>query len=102
MSSRWCLENWQGSVSRQGSKDTVYPLRKLPPLPLDTVYPLKDHLSNLQRMVSGGYCEGLFPDTVCCTRLRLGMPYVVYCVWLANCSRTSYLDSGNRALVVGF
>ena len=44
----------------------------LPPqrAPLDTVYPLKEHLNNVQRMVSGGYCEGLFPDTVCWTRLR--------------------------------
>ena len=37
----------------------------LPPqrAPLDTVYPLKDHLNSVQR-------EGLFPDTVCWTRLR--------------------------------
>ena len=38
--------------------------------PLDTVYPLRDHLNSVQRMVSGRYCEGLFPDTVCWTRLR--------------------------------
>ena len=56
MSSRWCLENWQGRVSRQGSQDTVYPFR--------------EHLNSVQRMVSGGYCEGLFPDTVCWTQLR--------------------------------
>ena len=37
---------------------------------LDTVYPLREHLNSVQRMVSGGYCEGLFPDTVCWTRLR--------------------------------
>ena len=37
---------------------------------LDTVYPLREHLNGVQRMVSGGYCEGLFPDTVCWTRLR--------------------------------
>ena len=37
---------------------------------LDTVYPLRDHLSSVQRTVSGGYSEGLFPDTVCWTRLR--------------------------------
>ena len=44
----------------------------LPPqrTPLDTVYPLREHLNSVQRMVSGGYCEGLFPDTVCWTRLR--------------------------------
>ena len=44
----------------------------LPPqrAPLDTVYPLREHLNSVQRMVSGGYCEGLFPDTVCWTRLR--------------------------------
>ena len=38
--------------------------------PLDTVYPLKEHLNSVQRRVSGGYCEGLVPDTVCWTRLR--------------------------------
>ena len=37
---------------------------------LDTVYPLREHLNSVQRMASGGYCEGLFPDTVCWTRLR--------------------------------
>ena len=37
---------------------------------LDTVYPLREHLNSVQRMVPGGYCEGLFPDTVCWTRLR--------------------------------
>ena len=38
--------------------------------PLDTVYPLRDHLNSVQRLVSGGCCEGLFPDRVCWTRLR--------------------------------
>ena len=38
--------------------------------PVDTVYPLRDHLNNVQPMVSGEYCEGLFPDAVCWTRLR--------------------------------
>ena len=38
--------------------------------PLDTVYPLREHLNNVQRMVSGGYSEGLFSDTVCWTWLR--------------------------------
>ena len=44
----------------------------LPPqrAPLDTAYPLREHLNSVQRMVSGGYCEGLFPDTVGWTRLR--------------------------------
>ena len=44
----------------------------LPPqrAPLDTVYPLREYLNSVQGMVSGGYCEGLFPDTVCWTRLR--------------------------------
>ena len=40
---------------------------------LDTVYPLREHLNSVQRMLSGGYCEGLFPDTVCWTRLRIGI-----------------------------
>ena len=38
--------------------------------PLDTVYPLREHLNSVHGMVSGGYCEGLFSDTVCWTRLR--------------------------------
>ena len=44
----------------------------LPPqrAPLDTVYPLREHVNNVQRMASRGYREGLFPDTVCWTRLR--------------------------------
>ena len=44
----------------------------LPPqrAPLDTVYPLREHLNSVQGMVSGVYCEGLLPDTVCWTRLR--------------------------------
>ena len=47
---------WQGSISRQGL--------------LDTVYPLREHLNNVQLMVSGEYCEGVLPDTVCWTLLR--------------------------------
>ena len=38
--------------------------------PLDTVYPLREHLNRVQGMVSGGCCGGLLPDTVCWTRLR--------------------------------
>ena len=38
--------------------------------PLDTVYPLRELLNSVQRTVSRGYCEGLFPDTGCWTRLR--------------------------------
>ena len=49
--SRWCLENRQGSVSRQGSKDTSYPLRELRWMRLT---PARDHLNNVQRLVSGG------------------------------------------------
>ena len=37
---------------------------------LDAVYPLREHLNSVLRMVSGGYCEALFPDAVCWTRLR--------------------------------
>ena len=47
---------WQGSVSRHGL--------------LDTVYPLKEHLKGVQLMVSGEYCAGVFSDMVCWTRLR--------------------------------
>ena len=51
---------------------TLFERHSLPPqraLP-DTIYPLREHLNSVLRMVSGGYCEGLFPDTVCWTRLR--------------------------------
>ena len=62
VSGEFAGEGLQTGFSRHG----------LPPqkAPLDTVYPLRDHLNSVQRMVSGGYCEGLFPDTVCWTRLR--------------------------------
>ena len=55
-------EGFQTGFSRHG-----LPLQRAL---LDTVYPLKEHLNNVQRMVFGGHCEGLFPDTVCWTRLR--------------------------------
>ena len=55
-------EGLQTGFSRHG----LPPQRAL----LDTVYPLREHLNSVQRMVSGGYCEGSFPDTVCWTRLR--------------------------------
>ena len=32
--------------------------------------PSKEHLNNVQLMVSGESCEGVFPDTACWTRLR--------------------------------
>ena len=47
---------WQRTVSRHGL--------------LDLVYTLKEHLNSVQLMVSGEYCKGLFPDTVCWTRWR--------------------------------
>ena len=56
-------EGLQTGFSRHG----FLPPRKAP---LDTVYRLREHLNSVQRMVSGGYCEGLSPDTVCWTRLR--------------------------------
>ena len=55
-------EGLQTGFSRHG----LPPQRAL----LDTVYPLREHLNSVQRMVSEGCCEGLFPDTVCWTRLR--------------------------------
>ena len=60
-----------GELAREGLQ-TGFSRHGLPPqrAPLDTVYPLREHLNSVQRMVSGGYCEGLFPDTVCWTRLR--------------------------------
>ena len=65
----------------------------LPPqrAPLDTVYPLREHLNSVPRMVSGRHCEGLLPDTVCWTRLRN--------TWEIRRSRASRSLSpcGNRA-----
>ena len=60
-----------GELAGEGLQ-TGFSRHGLPPqrAPLDTVYPLREHLNSVQRMVSGGYCEGLFPDTVCWTRLR--------------------------------
>ena len=60
-----------GELAGEGLQ-TGFSRHGLPPqrAPLDTVYPLREHLNSVQRMVSGGHCEGLFPDTVCWTRLR--------------------------------
>ena len=58
-------------IGRGGSPDRVLKTRFTPQrAPLDTVYALREHLNSVQRMVSGAYCEGLFPDTVSWTRLR--------------------------------
>ena len=67
MSSRWCLEKLAGECLQTGFERHGLPPQRAP---LDTVYPLREHLNSVQRIVSGGYCEGLFPDTVCWTRLR--------------------------------
>ena len=58
-----------GELAGEGLQ-TGFSRHGLPPqrAPLDTVYPLREHLNSVQRMVFGGYCEGLFPDTVCWTR----------------------------------
>ena len=66
VSSRWCLENWQGVSPDRVRKTRLNPSESS----AETAYPLREHLNSVQRMVSGGYCEGLFPDTVCWTRLR--------------------------------
>ena len=55
-------EGLQTGFSRHG----LPPQRAL----LETVYHLREHLDSVQRMVSGGCFEGLFPDKVCWTRLR--------------------------------
>ena len=62
--------------------------------PLDTVYPLREHLNSVQRMASGGCCEGLFPDTVCWTRLikNLLMP-----LFLMGCFPVDFQE-GKRPL----
>ena len=69
--SKQCPADGVWRIGRGGSPDGSS-RHGLPPqrAPLDTVYPLRKHLHSVQRMVSGGYCEGLFPDTVCWTRLR--------------------------------
>ena len=58
-----------GGLAGEGLQ-TGFSRHGLPPqrAPLDTVYALREHLNSVQRMVSGGCCEGLFPDTVCWTR----------------------------------
>ena len=38
---------------------------------LDMAYPLREHRNSVQLMVFGGCCGGMFPDTVCWTRLRI-------------------------------
>ena len=60
-----------GELARE-CLQTGFERHGLPPqrAPLDMVYPLKDHLNSVQRMVSGGCCEDLFPDTACWTQLR--------------------------------
>ena len=70
-----CPNSVQQMVSGELAREclqTGFERHSLPPqrAPLDTVYPLREHLNSVQRMVSGGYCEGLFPDTVCWTLLR--------------------------------
>ena len=69
------LDSVQQMVSGESAGEclqTGFERHGLPPqrAPLDTVCPVRDHLNRCQQMVSGGYCEGLFPDTVCWTRLR--------------------------------
>ena len=84
MSSRWCLENWQGSVSREGSKDTLYPPQRAP---LDTVLPPQKAPKQCPRMVSGGYCEGF-----CWTRLRNTwiMAPKINCPKITCCNATDF------------
>ena len=67
-----------GELAGEGLQ-TGFSRHGLPPqrAPLDTVYPPREHLNSVQGMVSGGYCEGLFPDTVCWTRLRNTWKYCV-------------------------
>ena len=69
------LNNVQQMVSGElagESLQTGFDRHGLPPQrdPLDTVHPVREHLNSVQRMLSGGYCEGLSPDMVYLTRLR--------------------------------
>ena len=70
--SKQCPADGVWRIGRGDGLQAGFSRHGLPPqrAPLDTVYPLREHLNNVQQMVSGGYCEGLFPDTVCWTRLR--------------------------------
>ena len=77
MSSRWCLENWQGSV-RQGPKDTVYPLRELRWTPLTPQRAPKQCPANGVRRI----LWELFPNTVCWTRLRNTWSFFLFFVAL--------------------
>ena len=60
-----CLEVGVWRIGREGLQ-TGFSRHGLPlqRALLDTVYPLREHLNSVQRMVSGGYCEGLLLDTV--------------------------------------
>ena len=58
-----------GELAGEGLQ-TGFSRHGLPPPRELGFYALREHLNSVQRMVSGGYCEGLFPDTVCWTRLR--------------------------------
>ena len=80
-----------GELAGEGLQ-TGFSRHGLPPqrAPLDTVYPLREHLNSVQRMVSGGYCEGLFPDTVCWTRLRNTGAFFV--LWIKGYYHSKRLD----------
>ena len=72
-----------GELAGEGLQ-TGFSRHGLPPqrAPLDMVYPLREHLKSVQRMVSGGYCEGSSPDTVCWTRSR--NTWVIFGVFLLS------------------
>ena len=84
-----------GELAGEGLQ-TGFSRHGLPPqrAPLDTVYPLREHLNNVQRRVSGGCCEGLFPDTVCWTRLRNTMSWLIpFPDFFCNCFCNFYGNS---------
>ena len=61
MSSRWCPENVAGECLQTRFARHSAQLNRLP---------IREHLNNVQLMVSEEYCEGKFPDTICWTQLR--------------------------------
>ena len=69
--SKQCPADGVWRIGRGGSPDRVLKTRSTPSKSsAGHGLPLREHLNSAQRMVPGGCCEGLFPDTVCWTRLK--------------------------------
>ena len=70
----WYLNSVQQMVSGELAGEGLQTVLKTRFTPSESSaghgYHLREHLNSVQRMVFGGYFEGLFPDTVCWTRLK--------------------------------